>query len=58
MLKKNRGLEYMEKLHLAGNLQVIMEPVVSIDKGIEAIEAYSRNDFTGKVVIDIAGKSK
>ncbi len=58
MLKKNRGLEYMEKLHLAGNLQVIMEPVVSLNKGIEAIETYSQNNFTGKVVIDLAGNSK
>lgn len=51
MLKKNRGLDYMMKLHASGKLKVIMEEPVPLEKGIDAIKAYAENEFIGKVII-------
>lgn len=51
VLKKNSGLDHMKKLHAAGKLKVIMEEPVPLERGIEAIEAYYANRFSGKVLI-------
>ncbi len=53
MLKKNRGLDYLQDLYASGKLQIVMKEYESLEKGIEAIEAYAKNAFTGKVVINI-----
>lgn len=51
VLKKNSGLDYVKALHEQGKLNVVMEEPVPLEKGIEAIEDYTKNRFTGKVVI-------
>lgn len=52
VLKRNQGLAQLKELHASGKLKIVMD-IYPFSQGIKAIEAYSSNQFTGKVVISM-----